>query len=152
MIIDTSKTEDVVEIKYKCNPFNNLDPNNIIIDKDSIELNVNCINVYFNINYKINRQRLYEYLIENNYICKYKPETYSGVKLIYKVPLNNKKNGKCTCSNKCTCINITFLIFQSGNVIAVGFKDNQQVKEIVDEFYAICKLVETRVKKRNQLF
>jgi TATA-box binding protein (TBP) (component of TFIID and TFIIIB) len=71
--------------------------------------------------------------------------------MIYKIPLNtnvNVKPGICPCSDKCTCINITFLIFQSGNVIATGFKTNEQVKIVTDEFFKICNLVKNDIKKR----
>ena len=81
--------EDIQEIEYECNPFYNSDYT--LTDdqlENNIDLNVNCMNVYFTIDYKINRQRFYERLIQMNYICKYKPESYSGIKFLYKVPLN----------------------------------------------------------------
>ena len=156
--IDNSKTtdlqsvEDIQEIEYACNPFCN---NDYVLTKDqlqnNIDLNVNCMNVYFTIDYKINRQRFYERLITMNYICKYKPESYSGIKFLYKIPLNqgkNMNNGICPCTNKCTCINITFLIFQSGNVIATGFKTDEQVKKVTDHFMVICDSVKDNIKQR----
>lgn len=150
-ITDISNQDDIMEINYSCNPF--LDKKYVINDdfEKYIDLNVNCINVYFTINYTINRQRFYEKLINMNYICKYKPESYSGVKIVYKIPLEfNQQNkpGLCPCSNKCTCINITFLVFQSGNVIATGFKTNEQIETATSEFYNLCKLVESDIKRR----
>ena len=136
--------------------------------KDSIEVNVNCINVYFNIGYTINRQRFYEYLIDLNFMCKYKPESYSGIKFIYKIPIQSFtkdplelnqncenggqmliKDGICTCSSKCTCSNITFLIFQSGNVIATGFKTIEQIKNTTFEFNNICNNAKHIIQKRT---
>jgi len=72
-ITDISNQDDIMEINYSCNPF--LDKKYVISDdfEKYIDLNVNCINVYFTINYTINRQRFYEKLINMNYICKYKP-------------------------------------------------------------------------------
>jgi TATA-box binding protein (TBP) (component of TFIID and TFIIIB) len=119
--------------------------------KSLIDLNVNCMNVYFTIDYKINRQRFYERLIDMNYICKYKPESYSGIKMLYKIPLQEKTNlkpGLCPCTNKCTCINVTFLIFQSGNVIATGFKTNEQIQVVTDNFLKLCHDVKDSIKKR----
>ena len=142
---------DIMEIEYSCNPFVNKlyhIPNDI---DDMIDLNVNCINVYFTIDYTINRQRFYEKLIEMNYICKYKPESYSGIKIVYKIPLEinqETKPGICPCSSKCTCINITFLVFQSGNIIATGFKTNEQIHQATQEFYKICNSVKDSIKRR----
>ena len=98
---------------YSCNPYINKEYTLENYDGD-FELNVNCMNVYFNLEFMINRQRLYEKLLDMNYICKYKPETYSGIKLVYKIPLditNKKVDGLCHCSTKCTCLNVTFLVF-----------------------------------------
>lgn len=151
-ITDVTSVNDVLEIEYECNPFlvKDYSLDNVKIS-DVIDLNVNCMNVYFTIDYKINRQRFYEHLIDMDYICKYKPESYSGIKLIYKIPLyenNNVTPGLCPCTNKCTCNNITFLIFQSGNVIATGFKSNQQIKIATDNFFQLCKHVKTKIQKR----
>ena len=165
LITDVKNTQDILEVNYQCNPFINkdysIDVNNPNF-KNSIDVNVNCINVYFNINYTINRQRFYEYLIDSNFMCKYKPESYSGIKFIYKIPIqsfekHNEKNGMkdfnrqgiCTCSSKCTCANITFLIFQSGNVIATGFKTIEQIKNTTYDFYNICNNAKHIIQKRT---
>ncbi len=160
-INNISSIPDIIEIDYNCNPFIDtdykLDINNPNF-KEYIDLNVNCINVYFNINFVINRQRFYEKLINLNYICKYKPESYSGIKLIYKLNLTsnlilednseNKIHGLCTCTSKCTCINITFLIFQSGNIIITGFKTIEQIQPITNNFMNLCKLLRNDIEKR----
>ena len=200
-IIDIDNTQDVLEIEYSCNPFNwacndnkdKLDklikegtlPSNDIITlpsndvtgtlpcsfKKKIDFNINCINVYFTIDYEINRQRLYEQLVKLNYICKYNPESYSGIKLIYKINLNEQKSGNvvrrqgtsnddgvrrqgtgtCICSDKCTCTNITFLIFQTGNIITMGFKKTEQIKEIIDHFLVVCNSLKTIIEKKKFL-
>lgn len=163
LITNKNDVSEILEIQYDCNPFIN---NDYILDinsdhfRESIDLNVNCINVYLNIGYKINRQRFYENLIDLNYICKYKPESYSGIKLIYKIDINNKSdkseinengitNGICNCSNNCTCINITFLIFQSGNVIVSGFKTMEQIKSSTDQFIKMCNSIKHKIQKRE---
>lgn len=131
--------KNVFEINYSCNPFITHSP----FDQSEIVTSVNCINVYFTIPFQINRSKLYELLIGLNYICKYKPECYSGVKYIYKMPMGttigSETSGHCTCSAKCTCSNITFLIFQSGNIIATGFKDYSQIGIASDHFINLCK-------------
>lgn len=163
-INNLSLIPDIIEINYNCNPFIDteyyLDTNSKYF-KESIDLNVNCINVYCNINFVINRQRFYEKLIDLNYICKYKPESYSGIKLIYKlnitrnfnspVTFENTVNGLCTCSSKCTCINITFLIFQSGNIIITGFKTIEQIKPITNDFINLCTSLRNDIEKRTFL-
>lgn len=163
-INNLSLIPDIIEINYNCNPF--IDTEYYLNTdskyfKDSIDLNINCINVYCNINFVINRQRFYEKLIDLNYICKYKPESYSGIKLIYKlnimsnlnsaITFENTINGLCTCSSKCTCINITFLIFQSGNIIITGFKTIEQIKPITNDFINLCTLLRNDIEKRTFL-
>lgn len=153
-IIQIDKYDDVVEIEYKCNPFTveTQEYTKEYIEKN-VETNVNCINVYFNINYKINRQRLYEKLLEMNYICKYKPESYSGIKFIYKIPIEFdeecKNNGYCRCTYKCTCKDVTFLIFQSGNIIVSGFKNTFDINPIINNFMRICNRIECYIKTRE---
>ena len=154
---------DIVELDYSCNAFTN---KNYVFDiVQSIDLNVNCMNVYFNVNFNINRQRFYEKLILSNYICKYNPESYSGVRLTYKLSLFVQEcidkqideimmqsiPGICPCTNKCTCLNITFLIFQSGNVIATGFKNNEQIKFATKNFIDICNMLKQDIKRRENL-
>lgn len=172
LITDLNLHEDVIEIDYMCNPFvnPNYSPNypslkNTDLDtldtntlNKILELNVNCMNVYFNITFTINRQRFYETLIKKNYMCKYRPESYSGVKLIYKFPIYGNQLGgiegidfQCNCNNKCTCNNITFLIFQSGNVIATGFKTNEQVTLITNHFLDLCNKLKPIIKTKEHL-
>lgn len=150
---------DIMEVVYDCNPFVKGDYR---LNGDDVGLSVNCMNVYFNLNYTINRQRLYDKLIERGYICKYSPETYSGIRLIYKFPLsdndsdnsgsdNNSRNnmGMCYCSTKCTCLNVTFLIFQSGNVICTGLRSDNDSKMITDYFIEMCSGIKESIQKKT---
>lgn len=152
---------EIIEINYICNPF--IDENYTIENKQIIT-DINCINVYFKLPFDINRQRLYEQFIEMEYICKYKPESYSGVKLIYKLPtiqsdesIQSDKSrqsnetlidGYCRCSSKCTCRNITFLIFQTGNIIATGFKTQREIDMCCQHFIEICNNHKTYIQKK----
>lgn len=154
-ITQVDKFSDILEIEYKCNPF---ELHDYALDVDAadfhsmIDLNINCINVYFDMNYKINRQKFYEKLIAYNFICKYKPESYSGIKWMYKLPVDyvegNDNHGLCICTTRCTCLNITFLIFQSGNVIATGFKGKDQIDLVVNKFITICNGLEEDIRKK----
>lgn len=138
------ESDDCVEIVYSCNPFQIASD---FEENTTVDVNVNCMNIYFNINFKLNRQRFYECLIQEGYICKYNPESYSGIKLILKLQIESQHLadttaagfGCCFCNNKCTCTNVTFMIFQSGNVIATGFKSNTQIKIATEHFFALCQ-------------
>lgn len=157
-LLNDKSNNDIIEFEYSCDAF----PKDYFLGESDfcergVDLSVNCMNVYFTIGYKINRQRFYENLINMNFICKYNPECYSGIKFTYKLPINNDnfcientkdqmninryinvERGICPCTNKCTCLNITFLIFQSGNVIATGFKTDEQIKNVTRNFIEIC--------------
>jgi len=139
-----ANTDDCFEIDYSCNPFQSFDE----LSLNKIDVNVNCMNVYFNIDFKLNRQKMYEQLIKDNYICKYNPESYSGIKVIFKLSKDNASFGHCSCNNKCTCVNITFMIFQSGNVIATGFKNEEQIRNSTDHFLSFCEKYKESIKMK----
>jgi TATA-box binding protein (TBP) (component of TFIID and TFIIIB) len=151
LITDKQSKDDIKEIEYSCNPF--IGNTDYILQKPIsekvIDRNVNCINVCFTLNMDINRQRFYDELIKLDYMCKYKPESYSGIKLIYKVSAAVEiPDGYCRCTSKCTCTNITFLVFQSGKVIATGFKSEEQIGVICSKFVALCERLRNVIQKR----
>ncbi len=159
-VTNKSLFPDILEVEYSCNPFVGIADYTLpkcasSVDSQSfgnvIDRNVNCINVYFTLDMKINRQRFYEQLIQMDYMCKYKPESYSGIKLIYKLPATTvlgRLEGRCVCSAKCTCTNITFLIFQSGKVIATGFKSEDQIDKICTKFVTLCSSLKEIIQKK----
>ena len=79
--------------------------------------------------------------------------------MIYKIPCRLTKmtleepieepRGICVCSDKCTCTNITFLIFQSGNVIATGFKSHEQIILAVQDFLSLCDKFKKNIQKKT---
>ena len=149
-----SHNENYLEYQYSCNPFINnilgiLDINKLS-DKE-LNIDVNCINIYFKLDFLLNRQRLFNKLNENMYNCEYKPEKYSGVKLRYKTKSNKSEDniyGICSCNNKCICSNSTFLIFQSGNVIAMGFKSISEIQTVLDNFTILINSLKDTIKKK----
>lgn len=150
-ITKIEQIDNFLEYEYNCSVFNSKQEYILDIDNKDfynlINLDINCINVYFKLHIEINRLKLYKLLISLNYICKYQPESYSGVKLLYKIPKETSlTDGYCSCNNKCTCTNITFLIFQSGNVIVSGFKNQSQINKIVKNFISICYENENLIK------
>ncbi len=126
---------NTLEIEYDCCPFAD---SNFNLDFSLVQCDINCINVYFNIGFQINRIKLYDTLLSLKYVCKYKPESYSGIKLIYKLSMDGEWTGYCKCSMRCTCRKITFMIFQSGNVIATGFKNYHEIDKVTKQFINLC--------------
>lgn len=152
LVLDTSAPLRK-EINYCCNPF--MDPLYVLhLDLPNfekyIDLNINCMNIYFRLPFKLNRMRLYESFLRYNFLCKYKPESYSGVKVTMKIPLDElnikKITGFCNCDKFCTCKNITFLIFQSGNVIATGFKSFAQSNIVTKIFLNRIQQIQDDIK------
>lgn len=138
----------VQEISYDCNPY--IDKNYLLENESPVTTDIHCANVYFGLGFTINRQKLYERLIEMDYICKYKPESYSGVKLTYKLPISQcDYTGYCKCTNKCTCRNVTFMIFQTGNVIGTGFKTQEEIDMCCRNFIQFCKSHRDLVGKKH---
>jgi TATA-box binding protein (TBP) (component of TFIID and TFIIIB) len=145
---------NIIEYKYNCNPFLNNskiydlnDFNNMPLSE--LEDDINCINIYFKLEYQLNRQRLFNELLKKNFICEYKPEKYAGIKLRYKVSKNTLVNGICNCSTTCTCNTITFLIFQSGNIIVTGFKSISHIDSILNNFQIILYDIVSFIKKKT---
>lgn len=153
MVTNKDSISDILEVDYNCNPFIDQSYSLENFNVTNFDTNINCINIYFNINFRINRQKLYEKLIKLEYICKYKPESYSGIKMIYKMPMKsefieNDYSGHCLCNSKCTCTNITFLIFQSGNVIATGFKNIDQINIATNNFIELCEYYKDDIRTK----
>jgi TATA-box binding protein (TBP) (component of TFIID and TFIIIB) len=147
--------EPIIEYKYNCSPFllestlytiENLDK----LTKQELQSDINCINIYLKLDFELNRQRLFNELIKKSYITEYKPEKYSGVKLRYKISKQStQKLGLCECTNKCTCNNITFLIFQSGNIIVTGFKSLDDIHDIVNNFKTLILSIKNTVRMKT---
>lgn len=150
--------EQIVVYQYNCSPFFNdskiykIDELNDL-NNEQLEYDVNCINIYLNLEFELNRQRLFNELIKRKFISEYKPEKYSGVKLRYKLSkssqLSSQHHGICQCTCKCTCNNITFLIFQSGNIIVTGFKSIEEIEGIVDRFKNLVEELKPIIKKKT---
>lgn len=147
--------EEIIEYKYNCSPFL---PDSVIytIEKlkectdEQLQYDINCINIYLKLDFLLNRQRLFNELLKKSYITEYKPEKYSGVKLRYKISKQpTHKFGLCECITKCTCNNITFLIFQSGNIIVTGFKSLSEIDNIVNDFNKVIMSIKNTVRMKT---
>lgn len=92
------------------------------------------INSDFRFNYKVKRNKLYEFIVNNTeLVCSYEPCIYPGVKLQYFY--NTELDGVCRCSDvycsnknkNSTCVKITIAVFESGCTIITGAKSLKQV-------------------------
>lgn len=129
------------KVEIKINPITQSNEENPITITN-YEILINCVNVYYSTNNKIDRNNIYKKLIENDYLCKFNPEIYSGIKFTYKYNEFNKENdGKCICETKCICENITFLMFQSGNIIVTGFKSLDIIENIINKVNKFLLLI-----------
>ena len=145
---DITSTSNLIEYSYNCNPFITEPSKEKLNDINNLNMNINTINIYFKLDFELNRQRLFNKLLELNYISEYTPEKYSGVKLTYKINRNYLNDGKCLCNNKCTCNNITFLIFQSGNIIVTGFKNINDITDVLKTFKDIINNISNTIIKK----
>tara|TARA_Y100000996_G_scaffold413883_1_gene403226 strand:- start:26 stop:757 length:732 start_codon:yes stop_codon:yes gene_type:complete len=113
--------------------------NKDIIDAETKILNykIVLINSDFDIGYKVNREVLYRYMIENNIFSTYEPCTYPGVNIKYYFNNNNNNTGICQCDSIChgkldgngnnRCKKITIAVFKSGKIIITGGQNIIQV-------------------------
>ena len=108
---------------------------NKVINKNVISItryNITLINSDFYIGFKINRNNVYDFILnEENIICDYDPCIYQGVLIkFYWNSIKEVQDGKCNCTKSCNgkgsgngdgkCRKITVSIFQSGNIIITG--------------------------------
>lgn len=70
------------------------------------------INTNFDIEYRVNRDKLFEYTEQNNIIASYDPNVHAGVNIKYKI---KKKK-------------ISIFVFESGSVIITGASNSEHVK------------------------
>lgn len=112
---------------------------------------ITLINSDYCLNYRIDRPKLAEILIEKyNLFVTYTPDIYPGVKIYYYWNPTYKHNkGVCKCEEKCedkktkdldenSCKRITIAIFQSGKVIITGSNRMRQTK---DAYNTINKII-----------
>ena len=92
-----------------------------ISDKEKITVNrfkVDMINSNFNINYEINRENLYNILLEKKIECRYEPSIHACVNIKFR-PSDAPKN-------------ISIFVFQSGHIIITGAKTIESIAESYD--------------------
>lgn len=182
-LVDYENYISICKVKNKNNLYiktNNLSFSdkikNKLINKNIIDItkyNITLINSDFYIGFKLNRSRVYNYILnEKNLLCDYDPCIYQGV-LIKFYWNNNKKiqDGRCYCKKSCNgkgtgngngeCKKITVSIFQSGNIIITGKCCREELYYIynytidtllnnVDDLKQISFITEqSKIKRRN---
>ena len=121
--------------------------------------NITLINSDFYLGFKLNRSKVYNYLLnECNLFCDYDPCIYQGVLVKYYWNENKEKqNGICKCTVPCNgkgtgngngeCKKITISIFQSGNIIITGKTKRTEIKYIYDYIIELLLKNYTNIKQ-----
>ena len=106
-----------------------------IINKNVLSItryNITLINSDFYIGFKLNRTKVYEYMLnQRGLLCDFDPCIYQGVLIkFYWNTIKEVQDGKCNCTIPCNgkgvgdsngeCRKITVSVFQSGNIIITG--------------------------------
>ena len=135
-------------VNFSNNIINKLTNNNII---DITKYNITLINSDFFIGFKLNRNSVYDYILnEIKLLCDYDPCIYQGVLIkFYWNNMKSSQDGRCTCKNGCNgkgtgngdgqCKKITISIFQSGNIIITGKCNRYELYYIYDFIVSILK-------------
>ena len=78
---------------------------------------VDMINSGFEIGYEVNRENLYNALLDKKIECKFEPSIHAGVNIKF-VPSDNKQGKK-----------VSIFVFESGNIIITGAKTVNNILE-----------------------
>jgi TATA-box binding protein (TBP) (component of TFIID and TFIIIB) len=123
--------------------------------------NTVMINTYFNYNFNINREVLYEILLKRYKLCAVFDSEYPGVRIYYyyhEKTVNTSFESTCKCSTKCkgegngfgsnNCRKLSIAIFQSGKaIIAGGCSDIKPIQCAYDFINKILKQIVLEIKK-----
>ena len=182
-MIDYKSITDIIKNKKQNNLFiknNNINFSNNVINKltnnnilDITKYNITLINSDFFIGFKLNRNNVYDYILnEVKLLCDYDPCIYQGVLIkFYWNNMKTKQDGRCYCKNGCNgkgtgngdgeCKKITISIFQSGNIIITGKCNRYELyyiydfivdilKTKMDDLKQLCFMNDTeKIKRRN---
>ena len=119
------------------------------------------INSDFNIGFEINREKLYNLLVQNyNMFVSFEPCIYPGVNAKFYWNTNHThEKGICKCKNRCegkgsgtgdgNCKRITIASFQSGTIIITGANTKPQLYDVYHFILDLCmKHKSTIIKKK----
>lgn len=107
-----------------------------ISDKNRIKVNrykVDMINSNFNIKYEVNRENLYNILLNKKIECRYEPSIHACVNIKFR-PTNSIKN-------------ISIFVFQSGHIIITGAKNIENITESFDYITQLLSTHQSEIQK-----
>jgi TATA-box binding protein (TBP) (component of TFIID and TFIIIB) len=123
------RRNEIGELNYSCSPF--LYQNSLTrYGCDNLTLNVNCINIVVKTCLTIDRQNLYEKLLQMNKVVLYNPNSYSAVRLMEDVVVSDTVK-----------YTISILIFQSGNIIISGIRSIEIIDDIVNDLHVLLETI-----------
>ena len=107
-----------------------------LVESSEYKIDIALINSDFNYGQLINRDRLYEYVLDLGLFVTYESCIYPGVKIGYYYKRDNP-TGICDCEIPCngkgdginTCRRVTIAAFHSGNVIITGGRTFDQLEK-----------------------
>lgn len=129
-LIDSISKEYGVIIDGKINDIK------FVSDKSKIKINrykVDMINSNFNINYEVNRENLYNILLNKKIECRYEPSIHACVNIKFR-PTNSIKN-------------ISIFVFQSGHIIITGAKNINNIAESYDYITNLLSEHQSEIEK-----
>jgi len=125
-----------------------------IIDKDNIKMldyRIVLINCDFELDHEIDRYKLHNEILKNNFYSSYEPCSYPGVNIKYYINTNNN-DGICNCNIICNgkgngkgdgdCKRVTIAVFKSGSIIITG---GQNVNQILTSYNFIQNFIKTKM-------
>mgnify|MGYP006419509137 FL=1 len=96
-----------------------------VVKIDVFRFKVDMINSGFQLTYEVNRENLYNQLLENKIECKFEPSIHAGVNIKFTPEDAEKK--------------VSIFVFESGNIIITGAKT---VSNIMESYNYISKFME----------
>jgi TATA-box binding protein (TBP) (component of TFIID and TFIIIB) len=98
---------------------------------------IDMINSNFSVNYLINREILYNILLNNKVNCRYEPCIHACVNIKY--PIENDPNNKV----------VSIFVFQSGNIIITGARTREQINSSYNYITNILTIHHDRIVKKD---
>lgn len=129
-LIDSISKEYGVIIDEKINDIK------FVSDKTKIKVNrykVDMINSNFNINYEVNRESLYNILLNKKIECRYEPSIHACVNIKFR-PTESIKN-------------ISIFVFQSGHIIITGAKNINNIAESYEYITSLLSKYRSDIEK-----
>jgi TATA-box binding protein (TBP) (component of TFIID and TFIIIB) len=131
-IVEYPFIEDINDIK------------NINVRKFKIDM----INSNFDIGYKINREILYNLLLKDKVTCRYEPCIHACVNIKFQ-PENQPHLDGNSNSSKDGPKKVSIFVFQSGNIIITGAKNEEQIMESYKYINNILLINKDKIERKE---